>query len=364
MSYRAFTSFSAFTPFAAALAALMWTTPASAQERGTIEFGGFASAASFDNTLTLTSAYGGGGRVGAFFDPRWSLEFEDAEMRASRTNGLRDVNVGLLSGRLVAVPVKAGALSLLVGGGAGVSTETNFLHSYGVDALVGAKLALSNNVALRVDGVWDWLANQNWKSYRSVRFGMAVYRRPSRETITRVETRTVAAAAAPAPMPVAHEDSVSAAETRRLRDRDAALRALRDSLRNAPAMVPTTSAASMETMQAAIHFAFDKSLLNDSAKAILDEKLPVFKANPAMTIVMVGYTDERGTDAYNMALGERRAEATKAYLVSRDIDGGRVLLESKGKRAQIPNSDGAAGEAGNRRVIFRLLMTPDVIAKP
>ncbi len=346
--------------YAIGMAALMWAVPAAAQERGTIEFGAFGSAATFDNSLSLKTGYGGGGRVGAYLDPRWSIEFEDAEMRATRPNGLRDVNVGLLSGRLVGVPIKSGGLSILVGGGAGVSTETNFMHTYGLDALVGAKIAMSQNVALRVDGVWDWLANQDWKSYKSVRLGLSVYRRPAHQ----VETRTVTVNAPPAPM-MEHSDSVSAAETRRLRDRDAALRALRDSLRDNPMrMAPTTTARSMETMQAAIHFAFDKSVLTDSAKAILDEKIPVFRANPTMTIVMVGYTDVKGTPAYNMALGERRAAATKAYIVSKGIDAGRVLMESKGEGSQIPNSAGVAGEAANRRVIFRLLMTPDVIVKP
>ncbi len=348
---------------AVSLAALLFAVPAMAQQRGTIEFGAFGSGASFDNSLSLKTGFGGGGRVGAFLDPRWSLEFEDAEMRATRPNGLLDVNVGLLSSRIVAVPVKAGRFSLLLGVGGAVSTETNFMHSYGVDGLAGVKLALSNNAALRVDGVYDWLANEKWKTYRSVRVGLSLYRRPSRETITRVETRTVTADAAPM---MVHEDSVSAGETRRLRDREAALRSLRDSLRNNSPHVaaPTTTARSMETMQAAIHFAFDKAVLADSAKVILDDKIPVFRANPAMTIVMVGYTDIKGTDAYNMALGERRAEATRAYIVAQGIDAGRVLLESKGERAQLPNSSGAAGEASNRRVVFRLLMTPDVIVKP
>jgi outer membrane protein OmpA-like peptidoglycan-associated protein len=341
----------------AGVAALAWAATASAQQRGTIELGAFASAASFDKDLSLRSGYGGGGRVGAYFDPRLSVEFEDAEMRATRPNGLRDVNVGILSARLVAVPVKAGALSLLLGGGAGVSTETNFLHSYGVDALAGAKLALRDNVALRVDGVWDWLANEDWKSYRSVRFGLTVYRHPNRRA-------PLVAAAAPAPMMTMHEDSVSAAETRRLRERDMALRTLRDSLDRAPMRTPPVTPAALSTMQAQIHFAFDKSELTDSAKTILDEKVAVFRANPAMTIVMVGYTDATGTDAYNMALGVRRAEAAKAFIVARGIDASRVVLESKGERQQIPNSEGTAGEAPNRRAIFRLLMTPDVLAKP
>ena len=205
-------------------AALVCAVPVTAQQRGTMEFGAFGSAASFDQALSLKTGVGGGGRVGMFLDPRWSIEFEDAEMRASRPNGLKDVNVGILSGRLVAVPIQQGMFSLLVGGGAGVSTETNFLHTYGLDALVGAKFAINDKAAIRVDGVWDWLANEDWKSYKSVRVGLSLYRNP------RPEIRTVTVVT-PAPPPVViHDENVSAAELARLRASDAALRALRDSL--------------------------------------------------------------------------------------------------------------------------------------
>src|SRR3954464_1630989 len=148
---------------AVGVAALVWAVPAVAQQRGTVELGGFGSVASFDKSLTLNTAYGGGGRIGIFLDPRWSVEFEKGEMRATRTLGLRDVNVGVLSSRLTAVPIRRGRLSILVGAGAGIGTETNFLHSYGLNGLVGAKLGLNDYAALRVDGVMDWLANNSWK---------------------------------------------------------------------------------------------------------------------------------------------------------------------------------------------------------
>ncbi|MBC7672448.1 MAG: OmpA family protein [Polaromonas sp.] len=339
-------------------AAMMWALPAAAQERGTMEFGAFGSAAKFDDKLTLKTGYGGGGRIGMYLDRGLAVEFEDAEMRASRPGGLKDVNVGILSGRLVATPFTAGALSLIVGAGAGVSTETNFLHTYGVDALVGAKLALSDNVSLRVDGVWDWLANQDWQQYRSVRAGLSVYRRPAQRE--RIVTRTIEVAA-PAPVMMMHEDSVSAAETRRLRDRDAALRALRDSLDRARRTPPPEV---VKIMEAHIHFAFNKSVLTDSARALLDQKVAVFKANPELSIMMVGYTDRVGKDAYNMALGERRAKAARNYLVARGIAPERVILESKGERDQIPGTAGKAGEAENRRAIFRLIMAQDDPRKP
>src|SRR6476620_5613702 len=171
MSVRAFT---------VGFAALVVAASAGAQERGTIEFGGFTSVSKFDKDLTLNTGYGNGGRVGAYLVPRWSKKVEMAEMKASRTQGLKSVNVGILSGRLVAVPYKGGALSLLVGAGAGTSTETNFMHSYGVDGLVGMKLALNPNTAFRIDGVFDWLANEKWKQYGSVRMGLSVYRTPNR----------------------------------------------------------------------------------------------------------------------------------------------------------------------------------------
>lgn len=348
--------------FKATIAGTLWVgivsallSPVAAQERGTMEFGAFASTASFDRALSLTTAFGGGGRIGMYLHPRWSIEFENAEMRAGRPGGLRDVNVGLLSGRLVAVPVKAGRLSLLLGAGAGVSTETNFMHSYGVDALAGAKLRLTNNVALRVDGVWDWLANEDWKQYKSVRAGLTVYRHAAART-------RVTAVVAPTPVQLVARDSVSAEETKRLRDRDAALNALRDSLRNAP-RAASPSTASVATMQARIHFAFDKSDLTDSAKAILDEKVQVFRSNPTMSVVLTGFTDVSGTDAYNLALGTRRAQAAKSYIVSKGIDERRVTIESKGEREQIANSAGADGEAPNRRAVFKVLIGSDG-AKP
>lgn len=340
--------------FTVAVAALALAVPAAAQERGTMEFGAFASAASFDRALSLTSAYGGGGRIGMFLDPRWAVEFEMGEMRAGRPDGLRDANVGILASRITFVPMRTGAVSFIVGTGAGVSTETSFMHSYGVDALVGAKLALGETAALRVDGVWDWLANENWRTYRTVRAGISVYRQPNRSAV------------AAAPSTIAYRDSVSAQETPRLRGRDVALTRLRDSLArtSVPAARPT-SAEALATMEAQLHFAFDKSELTDSAKALLDEKAAVFRANPAMTIVLLGHTDVTGTDAYNMALGGRRAAAAKEFLVARGIAADRVIVESKGERQQLASTaSGAEGEASNRRVLFRLFIAPDVIKSP
>lgn len=340
--------------FVFGIAALVWAAPAAAQERGTMELGAFVSAASFDSSLSLKTGYGTGARVGMFLDPHWGIEFEMAEMRASRPGGLKDANVGILAGRLMEVPIKKGALSFLLGAGAGVSTETDFLHTYGVDALAGGKIALGENAALRVDGVWDWLSNANWKTYKTVRVGLSLYRHPS----PKVRTVTVTAPA-PAPVMIVHADSVSATETRRLRDTDLALRELRDSLKKAPVGArASTSAATLATMQAQISFAFDKSELTDSAKTLLDEKVAAFRANPEITIVVLGYAALTGADAHSVELGSRRAQAAKNYIVAHGIAANRVIIESKGNRQQIPGSARVKGAA-----IFWLLIAPDVITR-
>ncbi|MDB4913634.1 MAG: pal [Gemmatimonadetes bacterium] len=348
-------------------AVLVWAAPVAAQQRGTMEFGAFGSAASFDESLSLKSGVGGGGRIGMYLTPSLAIEFEDAEMRASRPNGLANVSVGILSGRLVATPFRAGSLSFLMGVGAGVSTETNFLHSYGADGLVGARLALTDNTSLRVDGVLDWLECHTCKAwYRSVRVGVSFTRHPQS-----VAHPVTAMTAAPAPMPpmattMAHEDSVSAAETRRLRMRDVALAALRDSLGKprVVAAAPVSSASALATMEERIHFDTDKSDLSSTAKSVLDSKVPVFRANPVMRIAISGNTDERASDSYNMALGERRSAAAKAYLVAQGIDAGRITITSRGERNPASSGTSKSAEAQNRRDEFHLLVSSDPLVSP
>ena len=114
------------------LAVMATAVSVDAQERGTVEFGVFGSGGSYDDGLGLGSGWGGGGRVGAFLFPRLSVEFEAGGSSAPPTIRTGDnVSVGVLSGRLTAVPIKAGRLSLLAGLGVN-HTDASFLESYGV----------------------------------------------------------------------------------------------------------------------------------------------------------------------------------------------------------------------------------------
>jgi outer membrane protein OmpA-like peptidoglycan-associated protein len=336
--------------------ALAAAAPAAAQERGTLEFGAFGSAGAFNKSLTLDNGFGVGGHVGMYLDPRWAVEFEGAEMSASRPTGLANANVGMLSGRVVGTFFRSGPLSLMLGAGAGASTETSWLHSYGVNALLGAKFRVMDNAAIRLDAVSDWLANYSWKSNQRLQLGMTFTRRPN-QTVRTVE---VAVAAAPY---VQRADSVNAEEQGRRRRMAQDYRDLRDSLNNAPApaaMAPS-SAAALATMEEKIHFATDKSELSPESKALLDEKVRVFSANPAMRIVIVGNTDKRASDAYNMGLGERRSAAAKAYLVAKGVDAGRIEISSRGERNPIATGTSKDAEATNRRDGFRLIIGSDYL---
>lgn len=335
-------------------AVLLGTVPAAAQQRGTVEFGAFGSTTSFDNSLGMNSGWGAGGRVGVFLAPRWSVEFEGGGSRVSRPSGLSDVNVGVLSARLTAVPFKLGGVSVLLGAGID-HTDTWFLESYGVHGLLGAKIALSPSVALRVDGIHSFMANGNGTN-TGLHVGLSFYRNPG----VRTSTRTVYVPGEPMAQ---RPDSVSAAETRRLRALAVSYEQLRDSL-NRPPYAPTSSAAALATMREVIHFEHDRSDLSDSARAILDAKVTVFRANPAMRIVISGFASQPGTSEYNLALGLRRAEAAKAYLVSRGVDPIRIEIATRGEGQLVLEGPGEAADAANRRGQFRLLIADPFLAAP
>lgn len=173
------------------------------------------------------------------------------------------------------------------------------------------------------------------------------------------------------PRPEVRVTSISAEETRRLREVETRYRALRDSLADAPRAsrsagarspgndAPTTpSAAESVTMMEKIHFAHDRSDLSATAKSVLRDKVQVFRAHPSMQITVTGYTSDSGTTAYNRELGLRRAEAARDYLVSRGVDGTRIRIATGGDGELMVDGPGEVDDAAaSRRGEFRVLMT-------
>ena len=99
------------------------------------------------------------------------------------------------------------------------------------------------------------------------------------------------------------------------------------------------------------HDSSGSAIRSDDA-TILEANAEWLKANPHMLVRIEGYCDERGTAEYNLALGERRAEAAREYLVSRGIAAERISTVSFGNEIQLCAEATEACRSQNRRVVF------------
>ena len=131
----------------------------------------------------------------------------------------------------------------------------------------------------------------------------------------------------------------------------------------APAVTPPAPAplappaASKVTYAADAFFDFDKYVLKPEGKAKLDDLVGKVKGVNLEVIIAVGHTDSIGTVEYNQKLSVRRAEAVKAYLVSKGIEKNRVYTEGKGKKQPVADNKTAEGRAKNRRVEIEVVGT-------
>jgi peptidoglycan-associated lipoprotein len=101
-----------------------------------------------------------------------------------------------------------------------------------------------------------------------------------------------------------------------------------------------------------LHYEFDRYELTDEARRSLDDLAQALKANPTFTILVEGHADERGTTEYNLALGQRRAQSVKDYLVSLGVDAGRIDTVSYGEERALDPGHNELAWAINRRAHF------------
>lgn len=172
---------------------------------------------------------------------------------------------------------------------------------------------------------------------------------------------------APPPPPPINQDSIDSVEAAR---RAAEEMARQDSIRRAQeeaarieaqrqreaeaARIAAETARVRETLAALVHFDFDRSNIKDEFRATLDMKVRIMQANPALQIRISGHCDERGSDEYNLALGNRRAIAAMQYLIDNGIDASRITTESFGEERPLNSASNEEAWAQNRRAEFSI----------
>ncbi len=174
----------------------------------------------------------------------------------------------------------------------------------------------------------------------------------------------------PAPVPVAGPNADSArraqedAARRAAADADARRRADSIDAANARNNESATMASLRATLTATVHFDLDQSELRPEDKAILDAKVPILQANPSVMLRIGGNTDERGSDEYNLALGQRRAAAARAYLVQHGIAESRMETISYGEERPVAQGSNESAWAQNRRAEFEITAGGQTLRRP
>jgi peptidoglycan-associated lipoprotein len=357
-------------------APIVWWDEMDAPLPGTVEIGGFGQWTMFDENAGRVGSVpkdglGYGGRVGVFLsDPRFEIEGDgyysphDNDDETPGAGQATDVNASAFALRLnynFPLGNLMGRQSQFIIGGGAVrtnykfdglaATQVPYTYNYGASGLVGLRLGVANRTAIRIDGVIDYMpnhepsANMNLHGRAGLSFllgggrpeAMCTY--AGLESIPASSPNCVAPPPPPPPPPppaaCQYDASITATDPRCM----------------APVVVVVDTAA----ITGPIYFDFDKSTIRPDAAATLDRKIPYLQANPGMRIRIEGNADERGSDEYNLALGQRRAASAKRYLVERGIAADRFDLVSYGEERPVCTEHNEACWQQNRRDDFRIV---------
>jgi len=154
----------------------------------------------------------------------------------------------------------------------------------------------------------------------------------------------------PEPEPQVQEPTVDEAAERARREAEEERRRAEEERRRAEAERNRVLSVIAER----VHFDFDKSDIRPDAEQVLQRKVTVLREYPGVDLRIEGHCDERGSNEYNLALGQRRAEAVRRYLVSYGIDVGRFATISYGEERPAVRASNEDAWAENRRAEFRV----------
>ena len=355
----------------------MWWDQMDAPLPGTVELGGFAQWSFFDdnaginNVAVAEDGLGYGGRVGVFLsDPRWEIEGDGYYAPESNEfaggNRPTDVNAHAfavrlnynfpfrLMGRQSQFILGAGGTrtSYKFEGGTGVGNiDGKYTYNFGASGLAGIRLGIANRTAIRVDGVLDYMPNHKPDANMNiaVRGGLSFLLGGARPEVmcTYAGLESIPASSpncvAPPPPPPPPPPPAMCQYNSNIRADDPAC------------VAPVTAVVDTSAITGPIYFDFDKSTIRSDAAATLDRKIPWLQANPGMRIRIEGNADERGSDEYNLALGQRRAASAKRYLVDHGIAADRFDLVSYGEERPVCTEHNEACWQQNRRDDFRIV---------
>ena len=158
-------------------------------------------------------------------------------------------------------------------------------------------------------------------------------------------------------------DSIARAE-REAREREEAERERQRRIADSLAALGKSTEAVRTLLATMIHFEYDKALIRGGDAAVLDQKVAILQANSALRIRISGHCDERGSDEYNLALGNRRATAAKQYVVSHGIDASRIETVSYGEERPLAPGHDEESWAQNRRDEFEILSGGENLKQP
>ncbi len=172
--------------------------------------------------------------------------------------------------------------------------------------------------------------------------------------------------AAPTPTPTVNQDSIDA--ERRRADSIAAARQReqeeRDRLAREAAERERRMNEARSALTAAVYFDYDAAEIRDDARAVLEAKLPLLTANPGLRLRVGGHTDSRGSDEYNLALGQRRASAVKRWMAARGIDESRVEIVIFGEERGTCAEEDESCFSRNRRAEFEVTAGGESLTLP
>jgi len=166
------------------------------------------------------------------------------------------------------------------------------------------------------------------------------------------EIKTDGLTAAPAGEQVKEDDAEKAKKRARIREQELTEQQLREKALAEEEARRRAMGAEFENED--VFFEFDQFVLSDSAKAVLNKKAKWLKDHPNSKALIEGHCDERGSTEYNLALGQKRAEAAMQYILALGINPSRVSTISFGKEKPADPGHDEAAWAKNRRAHFVL----------